>query len=490
MGDQIDMARTKLLGRRSRTFLLFGCAAAAVLAFGWSPLDAQSAADYPDLVSDPVENAQPPAEITWKGEDLLVVTFDGFVTNLGGGALHVEGNPQSDASTSERVAQHILSSSGSTLARYPLAVTGSNPAVQFENSDDHNHWHLMRIMEYSLWTEDLSEQVTAGQKIGFCLYDIERVSGSEPGVYNGGGNWCAGAGYPGGGPDATYLEMGVSSGWRDTYNRFISLQWVDVSDVAPGRYRLGALSDPNGVVVEADETNNGYAWTGTVTVVPGHKATNVNAGTISGARTIQLASTTFGSAGSRAFVIESAPAHGTLNAAVGEVVAGDSVVYTPDATYSGPDSFTFSAFDTTSAYPRNPDPAAITATVSMTVAEAGPNNPPVIVDPADQSSNERDTVSLAITASDPDFDTLTFSATNLPKGLAIDGATGVISGKLNNKSSGSYTVTVTVTDPGGLADATSFAWTVAESGGGGSGGGGNGGGNGGGPGGCQGRGCR
>ncbi len=68
--------------------------------------------------------------------------------------------------------------------------------------------------------------------------------------------------------------------------------------------------------------------------------------------------------------IVTTPAHGTLRSgatvlAAGSVVSSASVSYTPASGYSGPDSFTFSAFDSTSSYPRQP----ATASASLTVGD-------------------------------------------------------------------------------------------------------------------------
>jgi hypothetical protein len=68
------------------------------------------------------------------------------------------------------------------------------------------------------------------------------------------------------------------------------------------------------------------------------------------------------------------------------------------------------------------------------------------------------TVSLGISASDPDSDALTYSAIGLPVGLLINPITGVVSG--NPTVSGSCDVTVTVRDSGGLAASQTFTWTV------------------------------
>src|SRR6185312_15325416 len=64
-------------------------------------------------------------------------------------------------------------------------------------------------------------------------------------------------------------------------------------------------------------------------------------------------------------------------------------------------------------------------------------------------------------ATDPDGDTLTYSATGLPGGMAINSATGLISGTLSATSSGTYNTVITVSD-GSLTATDSFTWTVTN----------------------------
>ena len=56
--------------------------------------------------------------------------------------------------------------------------------------------------------------------------------------------------------------------------------------------------------------------------------------------------------------------------------------------------------------------------------------------------------------------TLTYTATGLPPGLAINSATGIISG--TPTTAGSYTTTVTVTDNVGIQGKTTFSWSVSS----------------------------
>ena len=94
------------------------------------------------------------------------------------------------------------------------------------------------------------------------------------------------------------------------------------------------------------------------------------------------------------------------------------------------------------------------------------NGPPQIDNPSDQNSPEGALISLSITASDPENDTLTFSASNLPDGLSIDESSGLISGTISYTASTAspYAVTLTVTDSGIPAeqDETTFDWYVTD----------------------------
>ena len=79
--------------------------------------------------------------------------------------------------------------------------------------------------------------------------------------------------------------------------------------------------------------------------------------------------------------------------------------------------------------------------------------------PGPQSSAVGSTVSLALTASDPEGAPLTYGASGLPAGLQVGAATGAITGSL--LTTGTYTVTATVTD-GSLSDAETFVWTITQ----------------------------
>ena len=66
-------------------------------------------------------------------------------------------------------------------------------------------------------------------------------------------------------------------------------------------------------------------------------------------------------------------------------------------------------------------------------------------------------ITLQLSAFDPDGDVLAYSATGLPQGIAINPATGLVSGQ--PAQTGTSHVTVTVSD-GALSDSESFTWTI------------------------------
>ena len=87
-----------------------------------------------------------------------------------------------------------------------------------------------------------------------------------------------------------------------------------------------------------------------------------------------------------------------------------------------------------------------------------PGLPPVIDPIANQTSQLGNAVNLNVVASDANGDTLSYSATGLPGGLAINSATGVISGTPDTQ--GVFSPIITVNDGTGRSISASFTWTV------------------------------
>ncbi|MFK7912347.1 MAG: putative Ig domain-containing protein [Pseudomonadales bacterium] len=90
---------------------------------------------------------------------------------------------------------------------------------------------------------------------------------------------------------------------------------------------------------------------------------------------------------------------------------------------------------------------------------AANNEAPVFAAVTDQTGTVGEGVSLTVSASDPDNDPISYSATGLPAGLSIASASGLITGTLT--TAGSFGVTLAAADDRGAASTLDLQWTVA-----------------------------
>jgi len=81
-----------------------------------------------------------------------------------------------------------------------------------------------------------------------------------------------------------------------------------------------------------------------------------------------------------------------------------------------------------------------------------------------QTNDEQDSASLSVTATDPNGLSLTYAAINLPPGLTINSATGLITGTIDYAAAGrpahEFSVSVLAVNSAGQSDSTSFDWLV------------------------------
>jgi len=101
---------------------------------------------------------------------------------------------------------------------YYIGTTAqTNQTGQFEWGECHNHWHYKGYAKYDLFTMD-GALIPIGFKNGFCVMDLECSDG---------GSFTYGC-----------SNMGIASGCGDIYSSGLSCQWIDVTDVEDGQYRL------------------------------------------------------------------------------------------------------------------------------------------------------------------------------------------------------------------------------------------------------------
>ena len=95
----------------------------------------------------------------------------------------------------------------------------------------------------------------------------------------------------------------------------------------------------------------------------------------------------------------------------------------------------------------------------MTWVISAVNNPPTVT-PTDQTKTVGQIISYTPSASDPDGDTLTWTYSGLPPGLAFDSSSGQVSG--SPTQAGTFTVSVMVSDGNGGTDTETFTCTVND----------------------------
>jgi len=129
-----------------------------------------------------------------------------------------------------------------------------------------------------------------------------------------------------------------------------------------------------------------------------------------------------------------------------------SFSWTPGYGASGNYNVTFTVTDNGS--PAQSDSEQVTITVGDV------NRPPVLNSIGAKTVNENESLTFTITASNPDGDTLTYSAGNLPIGAGFDTNQQKFSWTPGYGASGNYTVTFTVTDNGAPTQSDSEQVTI------------------------------
>lgn len=321
--------------------------------------------------------------------------FDTVILNAGSGAFEV--HRDASGTTYQRIWSGGDPGGEGTPKSFPAGAPGFQDipiasggngqpnALRYSPAYGHEHFHSQRIAAYALVDAAGNPVQEASKNLaGFCLYDSygPPASGAPtryPGAYPGGVRPCAN-GEPG---YAGLLRMGIQRNWGDFYGSQLTDQWVDVTDVTPGSYRLRATVDPDGLYTESDEGDN---TTTANVVIPGVVAAARTATTPAGtAVSVPLAGTVVGASvksrlptcqenetGKASCMTTATPGAATLavqqpGAGQGSVrLAGTAAVYTPPAGFTGTATFTYTGTDS-----RGLTSRAATVTVKVGAGTAG-----------------------------------------------------------------------------------------------------------------------
>lgn len=179
--------------------------------------------------------------------------FDQVLRNKGTGPVELWFDRQTGVFQDEEAAQRIYRSDG-TSRDVPAGLVEFHPI--------HGHYHFEGFALSELWAADADGNLVGtapaavADKVSFCIADTDLIGFGEKGD--------AALSYPA--PDCLdpkrvegtteYFNMGMSNGWADRYNWYLPDQMVDTYGLADGTYILFTTVDPDGKLLESDDTNN------------------------------------------------------------------------------------------------------------------------------------------------------------------------------------------------------------------------------------------
>lgn len=110
----------------------------------------------------------------------------------------------------------------------------------FTFSGCHGHYHFNGFATYGLLDKDGNE-VVKGRKQAYCMEDTEQFH-VGPNVACEKVHDCS--------------NQGVQPGWSDLYGNALDCQWLDITDVPAGEYKIKVSLNPNRAFEEASLDNN------------------------------------------------------------------------------------------------------------------------------------------------------------------------------------------------------------------------------------------
>lgn len=160
--------------------------------------------------------------------------------NIGAGPVELRGGPEDPEAGTQQVFQRIYDDQGGftdTLAGN-FIYHAAHDHVHF---DDYSDYNLRRVTA----GDGVGETIAQGDKVSFCLLDVDAYDTSLPGApANGVYEEC------------DELVQGISVGWADVYHKSLADQWIDITGVKSGTYWLEVVVDPSNRLIESNESNN------------------------------------------------------------------------------------------------------------------------------------------------------------------------------------------------------------------------------------------
>jgi hypothetical protein len=176
-----------------------------------------------------------------------LLRYTAVIVNVGPGPFEVRGARPDTSVPEMSVTQRVYDDS-------PLGYRDvSTAASMFFAGDGHNHWHVRDLETADVRALGGAGPVRALAKHGFCFFDntkFDLTLAGAPGSprYQG----CGASG-------DTSVTTGLSVGWGDTYLWNLGLQYVDITGLPAGRYRLTTSVNTSLGFAESN-TSDGTTW--------------------------------------------------------------------------------------------------------------------------------------------------------------------------------------------------------------------------------------
>jgi len=187
-------------------------------------------------------------EIVEEGDSYRLV-FASAVDNVGRGPLLIDGERPGRETPAMKVRQLVRRTDGGARMH---ELPGE---IRYAQTETHEHWHLLGFEVYELRAAGEGTLVRPSEKTGFCLgdrYETERGEGVEGKPER--AIWTDECGRDQ--PGLLTLRQGISPGYGDDYDPGLEDQFVDVTNVPPGRYLLVHRTNPERSIEEASYENN------------------------------------------------------------------------------------------------------------------------------------------------------------------------------------------------------------------------------------------
>jgi hypothetical protein len=216
-----------------------------------------------DTPSFPIFEHDPPAGSSCFQSEMdedgahTCLRFDQIIANNGKGPVEIAWDVPTGSTPDQAVpfpvSQRVYRGDGSFADR---------PAGTVNYHTIHGHYHYSSFANALLWKSNRqgaklgADPVAAAHKVSFCMADIRIDAWGEKG--DGPRKYYA--------PDCLFpqtstggtdvFRQGINNGWSDVYDWYIPDQYIEVSGVPSGYYRLEFCADPFNEIEEENEDNN------------------------------------------------------------------------------------------------------------------------------------------------------------------------------------------------------------------------------------------